>query len=539
MSQFSTSLLVVNQGAIKHPMVFYNLYRFIIACAFISYYFLPKSESSWSSFSPEVYIQIALGYAFIALTGLVLAAFDKFRHRHQLSLYTVADIVFIVLLTFAAGGLKTGLGMLLVVAIALSSLFSNGRLALFYAALATIALLLEQSFQSLSNSEGLGDYSQAVMLSVSCFATAWLAHSLAQRTLTSEAILSKQQVDLANLEQVNALITQEMQDGVVVVDHAFVVRHMNAQAEYLLGVSAYMWLGHALGKVAPKLTTMIHTWMNEATEQSDPVKFTHEERALQFRFMPVSEDRKSGAVVFIEDWSQIQTQSHQVKLAALGRLTANIAHEIRNPLSAISHATELLQEEATNPTDRRMLQIIADNVLRLDQIVKDVLELNRRDRTQQEVIEMRAFLTEFHEQFCLAEKIPLEAVQLVMASETLEIRFDRRHLNQIIWNLCRNAWRHSQQQAESVRVTLITTANKNRPAMLSVEDDGPGVPEPAVAHLFEPFFTTESTGTGLGLYIARELCEANSSRIEYNRGERGAQFTLYLKKLTSTKQNDD
>lgn len=533
--QFGSALQVMNQNALRHPMVFYNLYRFIIACVFISYYFLPKTDNTWTSFKPDLYIQIALGYGVIALTGLVMAAFDKFKHRHQLSLYTMADIVFIVLLTFAAGGLKSGLGMLLVVAIALSSLFSNGRLALFYAAVATIALLLEQSAQFLTNNEGLGDYSQAVMLSVSCFATAWLAHSLAERSLKSEAILSKQQVDLANLEQVNALITQEMQDGVVVIDKAFVVRHMNAQAEYLLGVSAYTWLNHSLSKVAPKLTAMIHTWMNEANETTETVKLTHEERELQFRFMPVSDDRKLGAVVFIEDWSQIQTQSHQVKLAALGRLTANIAHEIRNPLSAISHATELLQEESSNPTDKRMLQIISDNVQRLDQIVKDVLELNRRDRTQQETLNINQFLVDFHEQFCLAEKIPLAGIVMTLPEQEHEIRFDRRHLNQIIWNLCRNAWRHSQQQAESVLVSLESTGAKNRPLMLVVEDDGSGVPEHATPHLFEPFFTTESNGTGLGLYIARELCEANSSRIEYNRGTRGAKFVLHLKKLPASK----
>ena len=162
--------------------------------------------------------------------------------------------------------------------------------------------------------------------------------------------------------------------------------------------------------------------------------------------MPLGADRKQGAVIFVEDWSRVQTQAQQLKLAALGRLTANIAHEIRNPLSAISHANQLLQEEdQAHPTATRLLQIIADNVQRMEKMVKDVLELNRRDRTRQELIVLPDFLREFHDKFCQAEKVPSAGMALDLSEYSHPVLFDRQHLHQILWNLCRNGWQHSQQ----------------------------------------------------------------------------------------------
>src|SRR5690606_1184804 len=225
-----------------------------------------------------------------------------------------------------------------------------------------------------------------------------------------------------------------------------------------------------------------------------------------------------------------QLQAQQMKLVALGRLTANIAHEIRNPLSAISHANQLLQEEvAGEPARKRMIQIIDDNVTRLDQIVKDVLELNRRDRTQQEVISIGRFLQEFYNQFCQIEKIPTSHFRMYLAGHEEDIWFDRRHLNQILWNICRNGWQHSRRLPNSLTLSLLSTPTD--PLLtIAIKDDGDGISEDVIPHLFEPFFTTESNGTGLGLYIARELCEANDGRIEFQPTDSGCLFLIQIKR---------
>lgn len=507
-----------------------NFYRLIIACLLITLYFFVGANSWWNESNGPLYIRLAVGYLLVGITALAFTWIKWPRFNRLLTLQTIADIVFIVVLMHAAGGIKSGLGLLLVVAIAAASLISQGRLALFYAALATIALLLEQSYQLLIDNDRYSDYSHAVMLSLSCFATAWLAYSFGKRTLQSEELASQRGIDLQNLAQVNELIIQEMQDGVLVVDKDFRLRHHNTQAESLLGSNKPLWEARNLEECAPELALLVDRWMDDGSDIGlSGTKFIAEDRELRLRFMPVGNDRKQGAVIFIEDWTQMQVQAQQMKLAALGRLTGNIAHEIRNPLSAISHANQLLQEEIHDASSQHLLQIVADNVQRLDQMVKEVLELNRRDRTLQETIALENFLAEFHEQFCQTEKILPVCFPLQLSNSKASITFDRRHLNQILWNVCRNGWRHSKQKVGSLVLTMLASES-SRSVRLEIADDGPGVKPEDRPHLFEPFFTTESTGTGLGLYIARELCEANDATIQYVPSDHGGLFLIHLKK---------
>lgn len=521
-------------GTYWRLMRFFNLYRCIIAAIFIgSHFFL--HEPAWNAhYNGPLYLRLALAYLLVSLLAAGLTWFRWPRFDRQLMLQASTDIGFIIALMFAAGGVQSGFGILLIIAIAATSIISEGRLALFYAALATIALLFEQSYQVLAWSEQYEDYSHVVMLSLSCFATAWLAHSFAKRAQQSEALASQRSVDLESLSQVNELIIQEMPDGILVVDEDFRLRHHNIQAERLLGITKTD-ITQTLDSYAPELATLMRNWIGQSSDIGpNAIKLTVEERALSLRFTPIGADRKHGAVIFIEDWSQMQAQAQQLKLAALGRLTANIAHEIRNPLSAISHANQLLQEEEQrDPASQRMLQIIADNVQRMDQMVKDVLELNRRDRTQQENINLNTFLEEFHEQFCEVEKVPASGFGININNHDADILFDRRHLNQVLWNLCRNGWRHSKQQSSSLNLSLHASAN-GRAVRMEIQDDGPGLSADAVQHLFEPFFTTEASGTGLGLYIARELCEANGANIKHVPVEHGSLFIVYIKK-TATK----
>jgi two-component system sensor histidine kinase PilS (NtrC family) len=239
--------------------------------------------------------------------------------------------------------------------------------------------------------------------------------------------------------------------------------------------------------------------------------------------------RNVGVVIFLEDLSHIQQQAQQLKLASLGRLTANIAHEIRNPLSAINHATELLMEESgqRNASQTRMLQIIHDNTKRLDNMVQDVLKLNRRDQAHKEQFDLVGYLRTFSGEFCEIEKIPADIIS-IQAEVGAVVTFDRSHLNQVMWNLCRNALRYCQRRTGSIVINL-RPGSRQGTIELSVIDDGAGIAEALRGHLFEPFFTTASSGTGLGLYIAREICEANGATLDYVERSEGAQFTLVFK----------
>lgn len=528
---FSSAPATQHPDAYWRTMRYFDLYRLIIAGILFATYFFMRERDWWQNYDSLLYFRVALGYLGFGVVMVGLASLRWPRFNRQLTLQAMGDIGFIVMLMYASGGVKSGLGLLLVVAIAGASLISHGRLALFYAALASIALLLEQTWQLLMWGDRYDDYSHAVMLGLSCFAMAWLAHTFAKRTRQSEELASQRGIDLENLAQVNQLVIRDMQDGVLVVDQDLRLRHYNARAEALLGVIAGDWKEATLDRFAPGVAKLHAIWVGGAQEsRRGDLKLSAEGKELRLRFLPVSADRGRGAVIFIEDWSRVQAQARQLKLAALGRLTANIAHEIRNPLSAISHANQLLQEEeGFDPTFRRLLQIIDDNVLRLDQMVQDILQLSRRDRARREVIQLGAFLHEFHEQFCQVEKIAPDGAVLELAAGDTATLFDRRHLHQVLWNLCCNGWRHGRKQAGSLVLRLHDGVRKSEVA-LEISDDGPGVSPEVRPYLFEPFFTTEMSGTGLGLYVARELCEANGASLDYVESPVGARFRIYLKR---------
>jgi len=281
-----------------------------------------------------------------------------------------------------------------------------------------------------------------------------------------------------------------------------------------------------LKQYSPSLERRLEEWRRNPIAGFDPMITVLLNNKVSARFVPVGHSRNVGAVVFLEDLTRVQSQARQMKLAALGRLTANIAHEIRNPLSAISHATELLQEEpALNETVSRLLAIIYDNSRRLDRMVNDVLKLNRGDRAHREVFKVGAYLKTFVEQFCQIEKMPRSWIAVELAADP-KVMFDRSHLNQVMWNLCRNALRHCRRSDASIRIAVDVIGRAENIVKLDVVDDGSGVPPAVRNQLFEPFFTTVSSGTGLGLYIAREACETNGATLDYVETPAGAQFTI-------------
>lgn len=509
---------------------FFNLYRLTVAGVFVASFMLFGKETVFGAANPSLFNFTSVFYLLFSVAMAVAIRARWPRFDLQVGIQIGADILVIVLLMHASGGIRSGLGLLMVVALAAASLTNQGRLAMFYAALASLAVLLEQSYQLLA-SGAPADYFQTGLLCMVFFATAGIGHVLARRIVASERLVEQKSVDLENLAQVNQLVIQAMQDGVLVVDDKGRVRRSNAQAEKLLGISVSPGDGLLLDDCVPELAASLARWRADPNANLAPLYVHASGKQLRMRFSPVGTDRSLGAVIFLEDLSRIQEQAKQIKLAALGRLTANIAHEIRNPLSAISHATQLLQEEEWDPTEMRLLQIIGDNTRRLDHMVQDVLQLNRRDRAQVETIEPGSFLRGFAEQFCMSENIPRSSISLEIDTSR-SLCFDRTHLHQVLWNLCRNAWRHGRKQDGSIRL-YASDAHLENVVQLDVIDDGPGVDKALQAQLFEPFFTTFSSGTGLGLYIAREVCEANGASLEYVEVAPGGQFRICCKGASS------
>jgi two-component system sensor histidine kinase PilS (NtrC family) len=467
------------------------------------------------------YIAINLG-AFVAIVS------RRLPFNTQLAAYIGIDVVAVVTMMYASGGISSGLGLLLLPSLAAAGLMAHGQLTLFFAAIATLGVLGEQAYEVMARFGSTALFVQAGLLAAGYFATAWLAHTLAKRAVAVEAIAAQREVDLANMAQVNRLIIQDMQDGVLVVDERSVIRQINSRAEEILGPLSLAGREVRLHDYAPSLAAQLEQWRRNPDLRFDPLRTVFGKQSTAARFVPVGRARNVGVVIFLEDLSRIQQQAQQLKLASLGRLTANIAHEIRNPLSAINHATELLMEDtARTSAQARMLQIIHDNAKRLDRMVQDVLKLNRRDKALRETFDLVDYLEIFTDQFCDIEKVQSNIIRLDFEAEPM-VTFDRSHLNQVMWNLCRNAMRYCRKNAGSLTLS-VRIGPRAGTIELSVIDDGPGVAEALRGHLFEPFFTTASSGTGLGLYIAREICEANGATLAYVERQQGAQFSVICK----------
>ena len=217
-------------------------------------------------------------------------------------------------------------------------------------------------------------------------------------------------------------------------------------------------------------------------------------------------------VIFLEDVTAIENQAQQLKLASMGRLTASIAHEVRNPLSAIGHATSLLAEDLTAPVHVRLLKIVGDNVARVNRMVEDILQLSRKAHSHGEPLALAALVADLKEEFDELHGLDSSVLDIGGVAD-ITVRFDPLHLREVLLNLLGNAVRYASREPSSIR--LFVVAAPGWPPELHVQDDGAGIAPEVRAHLFEPFYTTSSKGTGLGLYLARELCLNNEAMLDY------------------------
>ena len=488
---------------------YFNFYRLILAGLFFFATLFPPALSGWFSFHPSALMQaLTLGYCATVFAGLLISIYWQKRFNFQLSCQVVVDVLVVSLLMFSAGGVSSGFGILLVVTLASASLVGRGRLVLFYAAVATLAVLCSQMYGVVAHAFDPSSIFQAGLISSGFFATAILARLLGQRVMLNEELARRRGEELENQTLISQRVVERMQDGVMIVGRDGGVRSCNPVAKSMLDL--FDDNSYSLALSSPDLAEALLQWGHFGGPESVPVSGA-KGIELQARFEGTTSSN-GEVLIFLEDMGRIKARAQQLKLASLGRLTASIAHEIRNPLSAISHAGELLREERRGEIQDRLLKILNDNVVRLDHIVKDVLELGRQNRAQPEFLELEVFCANFVEHFVAAEGLS-PGIVCLEPSPSLEICFDRAHLHQILWNLVSNALRYSTRGPASVRLIPLVTDQPGR-VELHVVDDGPGIASSAREQIFEPFFTTHNQGTGLGLFIARELCAANGASLE-------------------------
>ena len=497
------------------PLRLFFIYRLLLSLLFLAFYFFSVDSGFLGSSAPVLFAITSPLYFILVLTSGLFIKWHLLDREQQAYAMLFIDIIAISLLMHASGGLVSGLGMLLAVSIAGGATMMKGRAALLFASMAALTILTEQIITQLIHPAAKAYYTQAGFLGAIFMAVALLAHVLSKRAKESEKLANSQAQELASMAQLNNYIIQIMRTGVLALDEKGAIRVMNETARELLNIPDASY-GSTLQSNAPELIPLLEQWRKNPNMKPGRLKPVPGSPEVKPSFHHLGEKGISTTLIFLEDRSQITQQAQQMKLASLGRLTASIAHEIRNPLGAISHAGQLFAESPNlNKADHRLTEIILTNADRVNQVIENVLQLSRRERAKPEEIELETWFSRFLSDYLDFRSLEHDLITLQIEPEDCRVMFDSGQLRQIMTNLCDNALRYANQRDSfGIRILGGQPADAERP-FIDVIDNGPGVSINIVRQLFEPFFTTDSQGTGLGLYIARELSEVNGATLEY------------------------
>jgi two-component system sensor histidine kinase PilS (NtrC family) len=510
----------------------YNHYRLVISLMLVGLLFVDPFTTDSKFRWLDYYQAGAVSYLAInAFVGLMLLAGLQPRQRH-ITLSILIDILIMHGLLLASTGITNGLANLVIVSVAAGNILNPSRMGTFYAALAAICSLGISGWAVLVINESADDIVRAGSLGILYFAAAFVLQGISKRMMRSEALATSRARSIAELEQINQQIIQRMRTGILVLDRFGQVRLANAAAEELLfgSVTSQSSAEHHNRLLPKPLRKGLEAWLKNPNMRIEPFQASPTSPLLQANFTQLDQERGDQILVFIEDMSKVTQQAQQMKLASLGRLTAGIAHEIRNPLGAISHAAQLMEESPNlDRGDAQMLDIIRRHSKRVNGIIENVLDLSRRKAANTEQVDVTAWLEEFRNDFQQTQDDGSKATIELAADERVPpARFDKSQIEQVMVNLCDNGLRYSKQQTgqNRIQLTVGATADGER-AYVDVRDFGPGIAPEHRNSVFEPFFTTDKSGTGLGLYLARELCEANQAHLSLVEDEQpGCRFRI-------------
>ena len=505
-----------------------NLYRVLVPLVLVSVYSL-GGDRGLTVDSPRLFFAATTFYLAFGLFSVILVRRRVGSAYLQTILQATLDIVVLMLLLHASGGVSSGLGLLLLVPVGSLAFLLPPKSALFLAAVTVIAVLGHTIWQQLTSHVDINAFATAGLLGIVLFTSSAAASFVAASMRHSEALVRQKDVDLANLAELSQYIVQHLRESLLVVDAADRIRLINESAAEILG-DQHAVPGALVGEVSPRLLYSLSTWRHSERSETDPSSFVAADgaRLIQPHFAPLGGAAPGPTLIFLEDTSLMAERVQQSKLAALGRLSASIAHEIRNPVGAMSHAGQLLAESPVmGPDERRLTDIIRSNSERVSAIINNVLQLSRREATKPTRLMLGDWLEDFLDEFCETMQVPLTRIAVHEEAADLEVRIDPTHLRQVVWNLCENAIKYGEpRDGISLEIRVSRLNPSNRPC-LDVADRGPGIEVMAVDRIFEPFFTGRKGGTGLGLFIARELCQLNRALLLYEpRSGGGSTFRI-------------
>lgn len=511
----SSSLIARIESIPRRELYFFALYRVLVASLIAALVFSPLSMLVGEPHHPRLGHIVSLSYLPISLALLFWGRNERWLGTIVFWSATV-DISAAMLLMHALPGASAGISMSLLFNIAAAAMLLRLASGLLVALLASTATALEFFWRLIEGQEANRTLAELTMFVTSYMALAYISYQISSRARRNQQLADRRGAEVANLFEINELIIRRMRTGVLVVNGSGLITLTNEAATALLGIRGAEDSGNqtSLSQLAPELSRRLQRWRKGGTGDEAPLQLAADQAEIQPRFARLLADSEL-TLVFLDDSSVVSRRAESLTLSTLGRFSASLAHEIRNPLAAISYASQLLEESTDiGDADRRLLQIIHQQCQRTNGIVESVLGLARRERANPENLDIATFVRRFVLEYRQTLAIETDSLEVIINQSSVIALMDPKHLYQILTSLVHNALKYGRIAQEPARVR-ISVASSGRGAVIDVTDRGPGIPDAATAQLFRPFYTTSEYGTGLGLYIAQELCRANQTQIKY------------------------
>ncbi len=502
----------------------YNIYRLIVV---VILFVLDYFSISWSI--PLHNIWPSGYYAFLSSYFLTICIFIYIAHQRQVGftflvmLSTLVDLIFLNSLVFLVSTLAKGAGIFLNISLAAVSILLPGKLAVFFAAIESTVLLSHSAYQYVIHQ--VDTFFYAGIHGVGFFATALTALVLARWIRKSSELASKRRIEVLSLQKMNAYIVERLQSGILFIDHNNCIKFANEAAKKIFS-SKVIKANMPLDEVSLALSNKVTQWQDDEHDLM-PKQYMLTDPEVMVNFLPSMESDGDASLIVLEDTRVMVQHAQQLKLASLGRFTASIAHELRNPLGAISHAVQLLKEsEDLCKEDIRLTEIIHNNCDRMNLLIKNILQLSRRQKSKPVEFGALVFLENFKKDFFQQNEITMN---IEVIPEDIQLVFDKSQLSQIMVILAENSAKYGKNEAGQAIINYKCYVNDNGAVVLRSQDEGSGIEQDKLVSVFEPFFTTSRQGVGLGLFIAKELCEANQAILKVIESDKGACFEILFK----------
>jgi len=497
-------------SALRRELYFYTLYRLLEASMLVLVLFGPVADMIGPPRHELLARAVAISYLFI---GSLLFLFGRRGDLRGNALAGIAtDLFFGLLAIHALPAAGAGIALMLIFNVGAAALLLRARFGLGAAALASVGIIVEHVWSAVLD-DSTRMLAEPIMFAIGYLAIATLTSILGRQMRASYDLAEQRGVETAHLTEVNELIIRRLRTGVLLVDGHNRVRLANEAATLLLGDAGD---GHRdLAVALPELARRLTAWRHDGKADETPLQIAPDQPEVVPRFTRLLAG-SDQTLVFLDDTSLVSRKAESMTLATLGRFSASLAHEIRNPLAAINYAVQLLEESDDIPTaDRRLLEIIRQQGVRMNGIVENVLGLARREPAKPEYVELVALTRYFVDEYRAGHPLEDDTLRATASRPQIATLADPRQLHQILTVLVHNALTYGRLPGEPARVTLHVQVDLHSQPTIDVIDRGPGIPERVAQQLFRPFFTTSGHGTGLGLYIARELCRANQASLDF------------------------